>query len=284
VNANTPVQPNGKVHAELGPSSSDIWLTCLQAPREWKKYPPKRAGFAAHEGTLAHTLCEAALKLRGIPWSVGRTFEVEGDKVPITQEMLNAVQLYVNVTNMISDISLWRAVEKIVSFGWLWGDNPPAEDLFGTVDFTAAEPTVLHVLDLKYGSGKVVKVEGNTQTLCYGVGAYGLLLKEKPDLAKTIEHVSFGIIQPRAGGAPVRQWVIPVGEMLYWAYSVLKTSVDKILSAQELPLVPGSHCYFCQASRECPAYRKHKLRDANFPDLTTTEEMFAATLNQLDMI
>jgi|SRR5215472_1344054 len=280
MNETRPLKLDEKVHAELGPSSSEIWLTCLQAPREWKRYPPKKAGFAAHEGTLAHTLCEAALMLRGIPWSVGRVFEVEGDKVPVTQEMLNAVQLWVNVTNTISDVSLWRAVEKQVSFAWLWGDRPPATDLFGTGDFMAADPKVLYMLDFKYGQGKVVEVKNNTQLLCYGVGAYGLLTKERPDLAKTIEDVSLAIVQPRAGSSPVRQWSISIGDLLFWAYSVLKPSVDKILSAKPLPLVPGSHCYWCAASRECPAYKTHRLRDSTFPDLTTAEMLSAS----LDMI
>ena len=57
---------DAKRHARLGPSSSDIWLTCLGAPAEWAKYPPKVVGFAAKEGTLAHALCEAALKLNAV--------------------------------------------------------------------------------------------------------------------------------------------------------------------------------------------------------------------------
>jgi hypothetical protein len=274
--------PNGKVHAELGPSSSDIWLTCLQAPREWKKYPPRVSGWAAHEGTLCHTLCEAALLQRGIPWKPGLTFQVEGDSIAITQEMLNAVQLYVNTTNLISDIARWRAVEKRVYFSWLW-DTPPAEDLFGTADFAAADDKALYVVDLKYGKGKAVHVEGNTQLLCYGVGAYGMLREQRPDLAETIEEVSLTVVQPRAGGAPVRQWNIPVGDLIYWAYSVLKPSIDKILSTKTLELVPGRHCYFCAASRGCPAYQKHRLSESMslFTELTAAE-MLAASVNALD--
>jgi len=274
--------PNGKVHAELGPSSSDIWLTCLQAPREWKKYPPRVSGWAAHEGTLAHTLCEAALLRRDIPWKPGLSFPVEGDSIPITQEMLNAVQLYVNTTNLISDIALWRAIEKQVSFAWLW-DHPPAVDLFGTADFTAADTKALYVLDFKYGAGKAVNVAGNTQLLCYGVGAYGMLREQRPDLAKTIEDVSLTVVQPRAGGDPVRQWNITVDDLIYWAYSVLKPSIDKILSTKPLQLVPGRHCYFCAASRGCPAYQKHRLQESMslFTELTTAE-MLAASVNALD--
>lgn len=275
--ASPPDASGGRLHAELGPSSSDIWLACLGAPAEWKQYPPKVSGFAAHEGTLAHTLCEAALKSRQIPWKPGDQYTVESSTIPITQDMLNAVQLYVNTTNILSDIALWRIIETPVYFDWLW-ERPPAVDLFGTADFAAADSKVLYVVDFKYGRGKAVHVEGNTQLLCYGVGAYGKLRKNRPDLANSIEEVSLTVVQPRAGGAPVRQWSIKIGDLLYWAYAVLKPSIDKILSATPQKLVPGNHCYFCQASVGCPAYKAYRLRDAVFPDLTEKE---LATLDRV---
>ena len=76
---------DAKRHARLGPSSSDIWLTCLGAPAEWAKYPPKVVGFAAKEGTLAHALCEAALKLNAVPWTEGMKFKVDGEEIEVTR-------------------------------------------------------------------------------------------------------------------------------------------------------------------------------------------------------
>lgn len=268
--ASPPTVTDERVHAELGPSSSNIWLTCLQAPREWKRYPSRPSSYAAMEGTLAHTLCEAALLLHDIPWQPGQVFSVEGTEIPVTPEMLNAVQLYVNTTNLISDIALWRVIEKAVRFDWIWR-HPPAVDLFGTADFAAADTEVLYVVDFKYGAGKFVKVEGNTQMLCYGVGAYGMLRQERPELAAGIEEVSLTVVQPRAGGIPVRQWNISIGDLLYWAHAVLKPSIDKILSDKVFPLVPGNHCYFCPASIDCPAYNKQRLEHSTFPDLTTDD-------------
>jgi Protein of unknown function (DUF2800) len=256
-----------KLHARLGPSSSDIWLTCLGAPAEWEKYPPKRVGYAAHEGTLAHTLCEAALLTNQIPWTEGMNYTVEGSEILVTNDMLNAVSLYATLVSTLSDIALWRIIEKQVSFGWLWGANAPV-DLFGTSDFACTDGTVLYVIDFKYGSGKAVKVEGNTQLLLYALGAWGELRRDRPDLADTIDTVCLVVVQPRAGGEPVRQWSIPLAELVYWAYATLKPSIDKILSGVKQPLVPGAHCYFCAASHECPAYRRHKVQKSveSFPD------------------
>lgn len=264
---------NSKRHAKLGPSSSDIWLTCLGAPAEWEKWLPRPPGFAAKEGTLAHTLCEAAVRIQDVPWTEGMTFEVEGTLITVTQEMLNAVSLYARTVTMIQDFALWAGIEKEVSFAWLWGANAPADDLYGTSDFAACDPTTLYVVDFKYGRGKAVQPFKNTQLLLYALGAYGQLERERPDLVKRLDAVCLVIIQPRAGGEPVRQWVISVGELLYWAFAVLKPSIDKILSKTPQTLVPGNHCYFCQASFGCPAYAQLRRQTSiqSFPDWTEAE-------------
>lgn len=262
-----------KRHARLGPSSSDIWLKCLGAPAEWPKYPERAPGFAANEGTLAHTLCEAAAQIQGVPWKPGMSFEVDGRVIPITNEMLASVSLYGQTTKLIQDQAFWHIIEKEVSFAWLWDENPPSEDLYGTSDFAACDWNTLFVVDFKYGAGKAVQPLRNTQLLIYAVGVFGALQKERPDLAASIQNVCLVIVQPRAGGDPVRQWVISLGELLYWAFAVLKPSVDSILSQEPQELVPGNHCFFCQASVGCPAYLAHRHKKAvdSFPDWVETQ-------------
>ena len=261
-------------HARLGPSSSDIWLTCLQAPAEWAKRPPKRVGFHAHEGSLAHALCEAAIKINAIPWKAGMTFDVDGEPITITDEMLDAVALFTSTVGALSEACLWRIVESEVSLGWLWEKGAP-ERVFGTADFGACDGFTLYVCDFKYGAGKAVKVDRNTQLLCYALGILGRLKIERPDLADTIENVCVMIVQPRAGGSAVRTWTINIADLIYWGYAVLKSAVDQITSGRELPLVSGSHCFFCAASIDCPEY--HKLRNAKvkeaFPDDLTLDEL-----------
>jgi hypothetical protein len=256
-----------KRHARLGPSSSDIWLTCLGAPAMWATRPPKRVGFAAHEGTLAHALCEAASSINAIPWKDGMQFDVEGDRIEITNEMLNAVQLFAATTGSIADASAWRVHEHEVSLAWVWGDEEPPEIVYGTLDFAACDGFTLYIADFKYGRGKGVKVDRNTQLLLYALGAYDKLKRERPDLAATIQNVCLIIIQPRAGGNPVRSWNLTLGDLLYWGYSTFKPSVEVIANGGG-PLTAGNHCYFCAASFDCPAYRKLRTQRSidSFPD------------------
>jgi len=265
-----------KLHARLAPSSSEIWLTCLGAPAEWAKHPPRVVGFAAHEGTLAHTLCEAALSINAVPWKEGQTFTVEGDDIVVDQEMLNCVSLFTATVSRISDFCDWRIIEKAVGVNWLWDGSEPPENVFGTLDFGACDGLTLYVVDFKYGRGKAVVVLNNTQLLIYALGMYGRLLRERPDLAGTIENVCLTIIQPRAGGDPVRTWSIPVSELLYWGYAVLKPAIEAIADAHEgdLPLTPGNHCFWCPASRDCPAYKRMRTQRSidSFPDYDPTVE------------
>jgi hypothetical protein len=256
-------------HARLGPSSSDIWLNCTGAPAMWATRPPRKVGFAAHEGVLAHTLCEAALTIHAVPWKEGATFDVDGDSIQVTPEMLNAVQLFAATTGSISDASQWRVVEGEVSLAWIWtllGEEPP-ENVFGTSDFGACDGFTLYVLDFKFGRGKGVRVDRNTQLLLYALGLYGKLVRERPDLAQTIENVCLVIVQPRAGGQPVRTWTISLGDLLYWGYSTFKPSVEIIANGGG-PLVPGNHCFFCAASIDCPVYARYRTQRSidSFPD------------------
>ena len=243
-------------HARLGPSSSDIWLACLGAPAEWAKNPPRMVGFPAREGTLAHALCEASLRnlKHKVPWAAGQTFDIEGTPVTVTDEMLHSVATFAQVTSILSDLSHWRLIESEVSIGWMW-DGAPPERVFGTLDFAACDGVTLYIIDFKYGRGKFVKVDANTQLLMYALGALARLRIERPDLADTIETVCLVIVQPRAGGDPVRQWAINVGDLIYWGFSTLKPAIDKIVSGKDLALAPGNHCYFCAASLNCPAYQ-----------------------------
>ena len=219
-------------------------------------------------------MCEAALTLNAVPWKEGAIFNVEGSEVVVTQEMLNCVSLFATTVSRISDFSDWRIIEKPVGVSWLWDGSEPPENVFGTLDFGACDGVTLYIVDFKYGRGKFVKVDRNTQLLIYALGVYGRLLRERPDLAATVESVCLVIIQPRAGGDPVRQWSIPISELLYWGYAVLKPSIDKIVDETGLPLVPGNHCYFCAASYTCKAYQRMRLQRSidSFPDYDPSAE------------
>lgn len=260
--------PKKPAHALLAPSKSDIWLNCTGAPALWRELPEPTAGFAANEGTLCHTLCEAALRIKAVPWVPGMRFNVEGREIEITDDMLNAVQLYVTLVSALRDKLKWSHVEQRLDISELWVGSKPPDDVFGTGDFIGCGDehnvgwNVLYVIDLKYGRSHAVRVEENTQLMTYAVGAWFKLLRERPDLAQHTKLVSLTVVQPRAGGPPVRSWLVSVGEILAWAYLTLKPTIDLINNSDELTLSAGRWCFFCQAGPTCPALHRLKLDNA----------------------
>lgn len=259
-------------HARLGPSSSEIWLACESAPSLWEQAPKGKPGFAASEGTLAHTLCEAALQINAIPWQEGAEFKVDGRVVTVTDEMLSAVSLYVTSVLTLRDMADWSLVEKEVDISWLWEAGPP-EIIFGTTDFSAVVDDMLHVIDFKYGRGKSVQPQFNTQLSIYALGALGRLEDERPDLAGTIKTVRLTIIQPRTGGQPVRFWDIAVTDLLLWARKALVPAIERIVYGEPNPFSAGRHCYFCAGGVICPVLRAHKIANAvaELPDYKEEE-------------
>jgi hypothetical protein len=233
-----------KIHSEHGASSAYRWLACPGSVSLCRHIPSKTSEYAI-EGTTAHALAELALKKgRDADFWVG--MDIEGWEV--TEEMAEAVQVYVDHIKGVMQEGDDLRLEQRVTLERL---NPP-RPMFGTCDgliYRRAEKT-LFVYDYKHGAGVPVDVEGNKQLRYYALGALLSLDKDEP-----CETIVAGIIQPRANhkDGPVREDKFGAGELLDFA-SELVEGVEKTLE-DNAPLVPGSHCRFCNASAVCPARR-----------------------------
>lgn len=263
-----PVEHGQRAHAALGASNSEIWLNCtgsvaLSRGRERKATVHTRAGTAAHQ------FGEDAIRHGTLP-EAGDIVEVEGEPVEVTDEMIDAVLLYSTFVNEIGDRAEWVLIEGRFSLGDLWETGVAPEPLFGTADYTAVVLPTLEVADLKFGKGKIVNPEANTQLLYYGVGAYLRLKREKPELARQIKDVTLTIVQPRAGKEKIKSWGLPLVDLLAWAYGDLKPTVEAI-ARNETSLHAGNHCFFCVAAPVCPKLHEAKVQRAveAFPDYNT---------------
>jgi hypothetical protein len=135
-------------------------------------------------------------------------------------------------------------------------------DMFGTSDAIVYCPVdrELVVLDLKYGAGVFVEVEGNEQEMYYALGALRRIIAEHG--SDVIDTITLVIVQPRAarGGDPVRRWSIPTAQLLAWS-----TKLEEAVDATEkpgAPLAAGSWCRFCPAQPVCPEVRRKVLETA----------------------
>lgn len=183
--------------------------------------------------------CPGSLALEGEAIGTESSEEVE---VEITADMAGGVQVYLDhVRRHVNGGSL--LVEQRVHFGAAIG----VEDGWGTADAVIVDGDTLKVIDLKFGRGVQVFVEGNEQLLLYGLGAlfdFGTL----GDFAKVELH----IVQPRIDHIDLT--TVAVAELHEFARAAMEAAREAVTpSAARIP--GAKQCRFCKAKATCDALR-----------------------------
>lgn len=231
-------------HSLNSPSSFSRRIGCPGSARMEKDLPNETSPYAA-EGTAAHELGERCLGSGREPAEyAGEMIEVEGfGSFEVTQEMISAVEVYVDYCNNIMGDNY--AIEERFDLSFL-GDGQS-----GTSDFTSLHDKTLNVVDYKHGKGVPVDVIGNVQGICYGLGAAKRFDNYDWDTLKIT------IVQPRAyhDDGPVRSWEIPRAEL--FDYMMNYAAYAAATEDPNAPLNVGSWCRFCKAKPQCPQQMKH---------------------------
>jgi hypothetical protein len=208
---------------------------------------PKYASEYAEDGSDAHALAALCLtKGQSAGPYAGKTVKHDGRKFLVTDEMADAVQVYIDA---VDEAAAREDASLLVEQRFDLSSVHPG--CFGTADAVVwlAYDKTLIVFDYKHGAGVPVKVQDNPQLQYYGLGA--LLSSGYP--AKRVKLV---IVQPRCDHAdgPVREWEIDAIDLLDFRAD-LKSYAEATEKA-DAPLVPGDHCRFCAAAALCPALAK----------------------------
>ena len=261
-------------HATLGASSAKRWLNCPGSIRMKAGAPPEtRTSPHASLGTAAHELGELCLETgKNAKDFKGRSLEADGLTFIVDEEMIDAVQIYVDhVRKIAEDNPIY--IEVRFDLSWL---NP---DMFGTNDACGAEEFGdLHVFDYKHGAGVPVEVTNNPQLLYYGIGrAYDKERKEWGDF----QNVHLHIVQPRCPhpDGVVRTWTVPMSYLKEFA-DVLKRGAVAT-EAPDAPLKAGDHCRWCPASGFCPELLRKSQAVARAEFGSPLPEVEKMTLEQI---
>ena len=258
-------------HAVLGASSAYRWMACPGSVRLSEGQPDSTSAYAA-EGTAAHMVAEICLDLeKDAQDCVGLEFPIDDYLIPVTDEMAEAVQVYLNyVRNIPGD----RQTEVKV-------DLAPMKlgaDMFGTVDCMVwDEPTGhLVIVDYKHGQGTLVEVEDNPQILYYATGAILALGKQPKSITTTI-------VQPRAEHFDgfVRTRTFDFNTILDFGRD-LRLAVPRALDPEASVGPVGDHCKFCRAKAICPAQQENAVVVAQqeFPAIEEATLPVPAALTQ----
>ena len=215
-----------KSHSKLSPSAAKRWLTCPGSVALIAALPEgRRTSKFAAEGTVAHEVGELCLRNNTDPSDYkGKIFTADGFKFKVTQEMIDAVEEYVDyVREVIHDsevqadefVELQVEVKSSLSFLGIPGLDGGTSD---TVLICRGHEFV-EIADYKHGAGVAVDVINNSQARSYGLGvmeSLGIKRGDNWEIRNTI-------IQPRAHhkDGRIRSEIMTSDELWDWCDDIL---------------------------------------------------------------
>ena len=153
-------------HALLSASSSHRWLNCPPSARLCEKYEDTGSEYA-QEGTDAHSLCEYKLKQ-----ALGMDAADPTENLSFYNEEMEQCALdYAAYVLELVEEAKKTCKDPVVLIEQRLDFSRFVKDGFGTGDCVIIADEVLHIIDYKHGLGVLVESEGNSQMMCYALGA-----------------------------------------------------------------------------------------------------------------
>lgn len=251
-------------HALLSPSASRRWLECPPSVRLTELMEDKPSAYA-DEGTLAHSIAEGKLKSHlgyaenPIKCEDALMDEYTDDYVAFVDEQMSVLENPSAFVEQRVDCSKY------------------VPECYGTCDALIISDGVLHICDLKYGTGVKVDAVGNDQLRIYALGAFEMF-----SCLYDISTVRMSIFQPRLSHSDT--WELPIDELLKWANEVLVPAAKQAWNGQG-EFKAGEHCRFCKAKSNCRKRAEYNLELARYdfePPATLDNIEIAAILAKAD--
>lgn len=266
------IDHTSRKHALLSASGSSRWLTCTPSARLEDKIADKQSSVYAEEGTLAHELSEAKLRLLlGI---------IDKAQYKALRAELTASELYSeSMDEYVEDyvdycISLYNDVLKVdpnavASVEEKFDLSEIVPDSFGSCDFDILSFTKLYITDLKFGKGVKVNAENNPQLMLYALGSY-----LQNSLFAEIDTVIMTVVQPRLNHTSTFE--MSAKDLLAWAQSFVKPRAALAFEGKG-EFVAGDHCRFCKVKAKCKAFADMNLQIAKYefaePGMLSDDEL-----------
>ena len=261
-------------HAFLSASASHRWINCPPSAKLCEGMPDEPSTYA-QEGTDCHELCaylvEKALG-KDVQDPTGHLSYYSEEMQSCAEEYCSYVmEQYAKAKEYCKDPAIF--IEQKLDFSrWV-------EDGFGTGDCVIIADEVLHIIDYKHGLGVLVESEGNTQMMCYALGALDAF-----DDLYDIERIEMTIFQPRRDNISTSSMIRK--DLLDWAEMVLAPTAALAYEGKG-EFKAGDHCQFCKAKAICRKRAESNLELARYdfamPD-TLSEIEIAAILPKIDRL
>jgi hypothetical protein len=262
------------LHATLSPSAASRWIKCPASIRMEESVPQQPDSVYAREGTAAHALCEMLARELILSEAAGDVegWRAEFDVSPEAEaEMEEHALAYVDFLRVRLSVNPGSVLllEQRLPTG--------ITDCWGTSDAVIVSPTVVEIVDFKYGLGVKVDAVENPQLRLYGVGA----LEAYGDLLGDVQVVRMWVHQPRLGHTDGEE--LSASELREWRDSL--KPVAEVALGPDAPFGPGEDtCRWCPAAGRCRAQMEYATqRDFREPD-TLSEAEVAELLKRVPTI
>ena len=197
-------------HAFLSASASHRWINCPPSAKLCEGIKDEPSPYA-QEGTDCHELCAYLVEK-----ALGRDVEDPTENLTYySGEMQNCAEEYRDYVLEQFERSKKFCSDPMVFIEQRLDFSRWVENGFGTGDCVIIADEVLHIIDYKHGLGVLVESEGNSQMMCYALGA----LEAFDDLydISTIEMTIFQQRRENVSTSSIRK-----DDLLKWAEDVLK--------------------------------------------------------------
>lgn len=239
------IEDKNRKHSLLPPSGAYRWMNCsgsVLLPED----EIEKDTTAADEGSLAHKIAE--LKMTASIWNNQNEQELsECRKNELYKpEMDDYVTSYINFIE--SQNINERYVEQKVSL------EKYISGLYGICDciLMNASKRELHIIDLKYGFGKV-SAKDNPQLRIYAMGAAEIFMQKYPEFIDQDFTIKTTIFQPRAKNT--NSETIRYKDLKRWFNQFIKPAAKKILN-QQVERNSGEWCRYCTRQIRCDKYNE----------------------------
>lgn len=261
-------------HAFLSASASHRWINCPPSAKLCESIKDESSPYA-QEGIDCHELCA---------YLVGKALgkEVTDSRENLTHyngEMQNCAEEYCNYVLEQYEKAKEYCSDPMIFIEQRLDLSRWVENGFGTGDCVIISDEVLHIIDDKHGLGVLIESEGNTQMMCYALGA----LEAFEDLYD-INHIKMTIFQPRREN--VSTSTISKDELLTWAKEVLMPTAALAYEGKG-DFKAGDHCQFCKVKATCRKRAETNLELAKYDfEMPATLDDFeiAAILPRIDQL
>ena len=261
-------------HAFLSASASHRWINCPPSAKLCEGIKDEPSPYA-QEGTDCHELCAYLVEK-----ALGRDVEDPTENLTYySGEMQNCAEEYRDYVLEQFERSKKFCSDPMVFIEQKLDFSRWVENGFGTGDCVIIADEVLHIIDYKHGLGVLVESEGNSQMMCYALGA----LEAFDDLydISTIEMTIFQQRRENVSTSSIRK-----DDLLKWAEDVLKPTAA-LAYAGKGEFKAGDHCQFCKVKATCRKRAETNLELAkyNFEMPATLDDFeIAAILPRIDQL